>query len=77
MAKKEIIENARTLRCYVQICLADSCAEYSSIIEEIQENRIHPSRNKNPKERITFLQKLADEKLDYIRQVIIDLKKLK
>jgi predicted esterase YcpF (UPF0227 family) len=70
-------ENTQTLRHYVQVHLADLCAEYSSIIEEIQENGIHPSRNRNPKERIVFLQKLADEKLDYIRQVIADLKKLK
>jgi predicted esterase YcpF (UPF0227 family) len=61
----------------VQTWLGGECAEYSSIIEEIQENKIHPSRNKNPKERITFLQNLADEKLDYIRQVIADLQRLK
>lgn len=62
---------------YIQVYLAELCAEYNSIIEEIQENRIHPSRNQKPKERIAFLQKLADEELDYIRQVAIDLKKLK
>jgi hypothetical protein len=62
---------------YVQAYLGGECAEYSSIIEEIQENRIYPSRNQKPKERIAFLQKLADEKLDYIRQVVTDLKKLK
>jgi hypothetical protein len=62
---------------YAQIHLADSCAEYSSIIEEIQENRIHPSRNVKPKERVAFLQKLADENLDYIAKVIADLKRLK
>jgi hypothetical protein len=62
---------------YVQVYLAELCAEYNSVIEEIQANRIHPSRNQKPKERIAFLQKLADEELDYIGQVAIDLKKLK
>jgi len=66
-------------RCkrYVSVYLGGECAEYSSIIEEIQENIIHPSRNKNPKERAAFLQKLADEKLDYIGRVARDLRRLK
>ncbi len=69
--------NTQTLRHYVEFYLAESCFEYNSIIEEIQENRIHPGRNQNPKERIAFLQKLADERLGYILRVIQDLKRLK
>ncbi len=76
MAKKNDGVTSR-VSGYVQAYLGETCAEYSSIIEEIQENRIHPSRNQKPKERVAFLQKLADEKVDYIRQVITDLKRLK
>ncbi|MFZ0035689.1 MAG: helix-turn-helix transcriptional regulator [Sedimentisphaerales bacterium] len=75
------IDTARDLpkryKRYITVHLGEECVEYNSIIEEIRENEIHPSRNENPKERIAFLQKFADEKLDYIGQVVADLKKLK
>jgi hypothetical protein len=69
--------NIQTLRHYVEFYLADACFDYNTLIEEIKENKLHPSRNHKPKERIAFLQKLADEQVDCIRWVITDLKKLK
>jgi signal transduction histidine kinase len=61
----------------VEFYLADACFDYNTLIEDIKENKLHPSRNHKPKERIAFLQKLADEQVDCIRKVIADLKKLK
>jgi len=69
--------NMQTLRHYVEFYLADACFDYNDLIEEIKENKLHPSRNHKPKERIVFLQKFADEQVDCIKKVIADLKKLK
>jgi hypothetical protein len=77
MAGKKTVENTQTLRHYVEFYLADACFDYNTLIEEIKENKLHPSRNHKPQERIAFLQKLAQEQVDCIRQVIADLRRLK
>ncbi len=65
------------LRSYTQAHLGEACEEYNDVITELQHNRIHPSQNHAPKERIAFLQKFADEQLDYMSQIIGDLRQLK
>jgi transcriptional regulator with XRE-family HTH domain len=64
-------------RYYITAHLCETCKDLGDIISEIQENKIHPSRNHNPKERVKFLRELVEEQLKYIERIIIDLRRLK
>lgn len=65
------------MRDYLLAHIASVSQDFSNLMLDVQENRVHPDRNPTPEKRIPFLQKLADEQLVYLEQAIKDLHSLK
>lgn len=73
MAKAKQNQLQRRMRDYLLAHIASASLDFSNLVLDLQENRIHPDRNPKPEKRIPFLQKLSDEQLAYIEQAIKDL----
>ncbi len=76
MSKAKQKETSKRIKWYVLAHLGEACEIFREYQEDRLENTIHPERNCKPEKRIELLDKLIAEQLNYIEQLIADIRSI-